>query len=234
MRGIAGQHVIVTGGGSGIGAATVRRLVEEGAVVSAWDRAAGDAITEVLDVTDEAAMRDAFADAIARSGAPAGLVNCAGILVTPATTVDQSLSEARTVFEVNTHATLLGMQLAIPAMVVRGGGAIVNVSSNAALHAHRGLAPYAASKAAVLSYTRTAAAEYGRKGVRVNAVCPGGTRTRMLEGSTAEQVAAFTASIPLGRLADPDEIAGSIVFLLSDDAAYITGATVVVDGGMTA
>jgi NAD(P)-dependent dehydrogenase (short-subunit alcohol dehydrogenase family) len=234
MRGIAGQHVIVTGGGSGIGAATVRRLQEEGAVVSAWDRVEGPGITEVLDITDEAAMRAAFAAATARSGAPAGLVNCAGILVSPAMTVDQSLPEARTVFEVNTHATLLGMQLAIPAMVEGGGGAVVNVSSNAALHAHRGLSPYAASKAAVLSYTRTAAAEYGRRGVRINAVCPGGTRTRMLEGSTPEQVAAFTASIPLGRLADPAEIAGVIVFLLSDDASYMTGATVVIDGGMTA
>jgi NAD(P)-dependent dehydrogenase (short-subunit alcohol dehydrogenase family) len=234
MRGISGQHFIVTGGGSGIGAATVRRLSEEGAAVSAWDRAPGPGITDVVDVTDEAAMREAFATATDRSGPPAGLVNCAGILVSPATTADQSLAEARTVFEVNTHATLLGLQLAIPAMVARGGGAIVNVSSNAALHAHRGLAPYAASKAAVLSYTRTAAAEYGRRGVRINAVCPGGTRTRMLEGSTPEQVAAFTASIPLGRLAEPEEIAATIVFLLSDDASYMTGATVVVDGGMTA
>lgn len=234
MRGISGGHVIVTGGGSGIGAATVRRLLEEGATVSAWDRTDGPGITEVLDVTDEAAMRDAFAAATERFGPPAGLVNCAGILVSPATTGDQSLSEARTVFEVNTHATLLGMQLALPSMVEHGGGSIVNVASNAALHAHRGLAPYAASKAAVLSYTRTAAAEYGRKGVRINAVCPGGTRTRMLESSTQEQIDAFAANIPLGRLADPDEIAAVIVFLLSSDASYMTGATVVIDGGMTA
>ncbi len=234
MRGIAGQHVIVTGGRSGIGAATVARLQEEGAVVSAWDLVEGAGITEVFDITDEGAMRAAFETAVARSGPPAGFVNCAGILADAATTVDQSLSASRAVFEVNTHATLLGLQLAVPAMIERGGGAIVNVSSNAALHAHRGLAPYAASKAAVLSYTRTAAAEYGRRGVRINAVCPGGTRTRMLEGSTPEQIAAFTSSIPLGRLADPAEIAGVIVFLLSDDASYMTGATVVIDGGMTA
>lgn len=234
MRGIAGGHVVVTGAGSGIGAATVRRLTEEGATISAWDRADGPGITEVVDVADEPAMRGAFTAASERSGPLAGLVNCAGMLVSPAFTVDQSPSEARTVFEVNTHATLLGMQLAIPSMVARGGGSIVNVSSNAALHAHRGLAPYAASKAAVLSYTRTAAAEYGRKGVRINAVCPGGTRTPMLKGSTQQQIDAFTANIPLGRLADPEEIAGAIVFLLSSDASYMTGATIVIDGGMTA
>lgn len=234
MRGITGQHVIVTGGRSGIGAATVERLLEEGAVVSSWDIVDGQGITEVLDISDEAAMRSAFAASVERSGPPGGLVNCAGILASPAMTVEQSLTEARSVFEINTHATLLGLQLAIPAMVERGGGSVVNVSSNAALHAHRGLSPYAASKAAVLSYTRTAAAEYGRRGVRINAVCPGGTRTRMLESSTPEQIAAFTSSIPLGRLADPTEIAGVIVFLLSDDASYMTGATVVIDGGMTA
>lgn len=234
MRGTSGRHFIVTGAGSGIGAATALRLAEEGAVVSAWDRADGPGITEIVDVTDETAMRAAFTTAMERAGAPAGLVNCAGILVSPANTAEQSLPESRTVFEVNTHATLLAMQIAIPTMVAEGEGSIVNVSSNAALHAHRGLAPYAASKAAVLSYTRTAAAEYGRRGVRINAVCPGGTRTRMLEGSTPEQVAAFAANIPLGRLAEPEEIAATIVFLLSDEASYITGATLVVDGGMTA
>lgn len=234
MRGLEGRTVIVTGGGSGIGAATVERLRGIGATAVAWDIAgledADPDHARTLDVTDEAAVEAGIADVVTRHGALYGFVNCAGTLGRPSRLVRQSVDEARRTFELNTHAVLAAMKHAITAMVPQEEGAIVNVASNAALQARVGLAPYSASKAATLAYTRTAAREHGRHGIRVNAVCPGGTVTPMMgrpdEGAAAE----LLETIPLGRFARPDEIAATIVFLLSEEAAYVSGATLVVDG----
>lgn len=238
MRGLAGRVVIVTGGASGIGAATVARLSEEDAVPIAWDIAAVEGAapgtSAVVDITVEAAVADVVAQVLADHGRIDGLVNCAGMLVRPARVAEQPLDHVRRVFDLNTHATLTCTQQVLPAMCDAGGGSIVNVASNAALRARPGLAPYSASKAATLAYTATAAAEYGRAGIRVNAVCPGGTVTPMMGDPDAPAVQELVARIPLRRLAEPAEIAATIAFLLSDDAAYVTGATLVVDGGETA
>ncbi len=229
--------MIVTGGASGIGAATVERLREEGATTVTWDltRAAvpDGHSAAVVDVTDEAAVAAAIDAAVERHGTIHGFVNCAGTLGAPAKLVDQDLDRVRRTFEINTHAVLTTSKHAAAAIAAAGGGAIVNVASNAALHARPGLSPYSASKAATLAYTRTAARELARSGVRVNAVCPGGTVTPMM-GSPDEGAAAdLVRTIPMRRFAEPAEIAATIAFLLSDDASYITGATLVVDGGAT-
>lgn len=237
MRGLRERCVIVTGGASGIGAATVARLRTEGAVTVAWDLSPTDApeghSSAVVDVTDEAAVSKAIEDAAERHGPLQGFVNCAGTLGHPARLVDQDLDRARRTFEINTHAVLSTMKHAAAAMAASGGGAIVNVASNAALHARPGLSPYSASKAATVAYTRTAARELARDTVRVNAVCPGGTVTPMM-GSPDEGAAAdLVRTIPLRRFADAAEIASVIAFLLSEEASYVTGAAIVVDGGAT-
>lgn len=237
MRDLQGHVIVVTGARSGIGAATVARLRDRGATTVAWDLAAPQAdpphTAAAVDVTDDAAVRRATEEVIETHGRIDGLVNCAGILGTGATVVDQPLDGARRTFEVNTHAVLSTMQQVLPHMVTVGRGAIVNVASNAALGARSGLSPYAASKSATIAYTRTAAREYGRHGIRVNAVSPGGTSTPMVGEVTEQAVEKLARSIPLGRWAEPDEIAAVIVFLLSDEASYVSGANVVVDGAAT-
>lgn len=238
MRGLAEKVVVVTGGASGIGAATVARLSQEGATPVAWDitpvEDAPAGASAVVDITDDTAVAQGIVDVLAAHGRLDGLVNCAGMLVRPARIADQELEHVRRVFELNTHAMLTCTQHAVRAMYEAGGGSIVNVASNAALRARPGLAPYSASKAAVLAYTATAAAEYGRSGIRVNAVCPGGTITPMMGDPDTPEVQELVRGIPLRRLAEPTEIAATIAFLLSEDAAYVTGATLVVDGGATA
>ena len=239
MGDLDGRVVAVTGGASGIGLATVELLRERGATTVSWDLAAAPAdpphAAAALDVTDDAAVADAVADIVAAHGRIDGLVNCAGTLGrTGDRLADQPLDAARRTFDVNTHAALSTMQQILPHMVAAEGGAVVNVASNAALGGRPGLGPYSASKAAMIAYTRTAAREYGRHGIRVNAVCPGGTATPMVGDASDEARERVTRTIPLGRWAEPAEIARTIVFLVSDEASYVSGATLVVDGGATA
>lgn len=239
MDDLDGRVVVVTGAGSGIGLATVEALRARGATTVSWDLAPAEAsaphLAAAVDVTDADAVASGVAAVAEALGRIDGLVNCAGTLGhTGDRLVEQPLARARSTFEVNTHAVVATMQQVLPHMVAAGGGAIVNVASNAALGGRPGLAPYSASKAATIAYTRTAAREYGRDGIRVNAVCPGGTATPMVGAASEEARARVTRTIPLGRWAEPEEIAATIVFLLSDAASYVSGATLVVDGGATA
>ena len=238
MRGLQDRCVIVTGGASGIGAAVTARLRAEGVTTVVWDVAAAEVpdghSAAVVDVTDEDAVARAMEAAVQRHGPLGGFVNSAGIIGPGARAAEQPLDVVRRLFDINTHGALITMKHALAAMqAAGGGGAIVQVSSNAAVHARPGLSPYSASKAAVNAYTRTAAREYGRYGIRVNAVCPGGTRTPMMGDVSEEASKALERSIPLGRFAEPEVIAGVVVFLLSEDASYLTGQSIVVDGGAT-
>jgi 2-keto-3-deoxy-L-fuconate dehydrogenase len=236
----AGRRALVTGAGSGIGEAVARGLHAEGADVVLADLAGeharavaaelGDRAEPVqLDVRDEDAVR-----AVARDLDV--LVNVAGIGSTttaPATPLDVW----EDVFAVNARGTFLCCKHAIPGMVDRGRGAIVNMASVAALVGLRNRAAYCASKGAVVALTRALAVDHVGDGIRVNAVCPGTVDSpwvRRLVEEVGESLDALRARQPLGRLGRPDEIAGAVLYLASDDAAFVTGTAFVIDGGLTA
>jgi NAD(P)-dependent dehydrogenase (short-subunit alcohol dehydrogenase family) len=240
MERFAGRVAIVTGGGSGIGRATVIRLAEEGATVVAVDvDAAGlattaDAVkveTVVGSVSDPAFAPALVADVVDRHGRLDVLANVAGILRT-AHTHEHSLELWEQVLAVNLTGTFLCAKAAIPALLESRGN-IVNVSSTAALAGHPWAAAYSASKGGVLALTRTIAIEYGQQGLRCNAVCPGSIKTPITrdfefpEGANTDLVRRMMA---LDRPRGPETVAATIAFLASDDAAHVNGEDVRVDG----
>lgn len=231
---------MVTGATGGIGAATVRRLVADGATVYAGGRnrdgqaalaAETGAHPVPFDLTDEADVRDAV------SGLELdGVVNCGGFGGEIATPQDTDIAVFDKVISINARGTLLVIKHVAPGMVERGrGGAIVNVSSQAGLVALPGHISYGSSKAAVDNITRVSALELGRHGIRVNSVNPTVVMTEMSSyyWGRPDVGPPFLDQMPLGRWATEDEIAGPIVFLLSDDAAMITGVSLPIDGGYT-
>jgi 2-keto-3-deoxy-L-fuconate dehydrogenase len=224
------SRALVTGGGSGIGAAVARRLAADGLAVIAADLAPADipgAIALQLDVRDEQQVREAMADVDV-------LVNAAGIGSTtnaPAT----ELEVWENVFAVNARGTFLCCKHAIPGMVERGGGSIVNVASVAALVGLRNRAAYSASKGAVVALTRALAVDHVGDGIRVNAVCPGTVDSpwvRRLVDEAGESLDDLKRRQPMGRLGTPEEIADSIAYLAG--AEFVTGTVLVIDGGLTA
>jgi 3alpha(or 20beta)-hydroxysteroid dehydrogenase len=240
---LAGRVALVTGGARGQGAAHAERLAREGAAVICGDvlddageetaerlRADGlDVVYRRLDVTEEADWTAAVADATER-GRLAVLVNNAGIVHVTAV-ADETLAAWNRVLAVNATGTLLGMQAAIPALRAGGGGSIINIASIFGVNGAEGYAAYAASKAAIIALTKTAALELAGDGIRVNAICPGGVSTPMNEHEREGGVIPLT---PLGRRAQPAEISSAVAFLASDDAAFVTGTELVVDGGYLA
>jgi 2-keto-3-deoxy-L-fuconate dehydrogenase len=235
-----GKRALVTGAGSGIGEAVARGLHAEGADVLLADVRAesataiaselGERATPVtLDVRDEQAVRRVTADLDV-------LANVAGIGSTT-TAPETALDTWEDVFAVNARGTFLCCKHAIPAMVARGGGSIVNMGSVAGLVGLRNRAAYCASKGAVIALTRALAIDHVADGVRVNAVCPGTVDSpwvRRLVDDVGESLDALRARQPMGRLGTPDEIAAAVLYLASDDAAFVTGTALVIDGGLTA
>jgi NAD(P)-dependent dehydrogenase (short-subunit alcohol dehydrogenase family) len=229
-------RALVTGAGSGIGAAVARRLAADGAEVIVADvsLAAAEAVAAELggralqlDVRDEAQVAPAMADLDL-------LVNVAGIGSTTSAP-DTSLAVWEDVFAVNARGTFLCCKHAIPGMVARGGGSIVNVSSVAALIGLRNRAAYSASKGAVISLTRALAVDHVADGIRVNAVCPGTVDSpwvRRLVEDQGESLDALRLRQPMGRLGTPEEIADAIAYLAA--AEFVTGSVLVIDGGLTA
>ena len=239
---------LITGAGSGLGQAAARILAGRGARVVVADvddgggdttvlqckEAGGDAVFVHTDVTREDDVAAAVATAVDTWGRLDAAVNNAGTTGPTKPVADYTLEEWNAVVALNLTGVFLGLKHEIPQMVAQGGGAIVNTSSGAGLVGFAGLPGYVASKHGVLGLTKAAALEYVTAGVRVNAVCPGSTRTPMLEGwmgGNPEIERAMEQSAPIGRLARPDEIAEAMVWLLSDAASFVVGHAFAVDGG---
>jgi NAD(P)-dependent dehydrogenase (short-subunit alcohol dehydrogenase family) len=248
--GFQGQVAVVTGGAGGIGRATAKLLAAGGArvlVADVKDREGRETIEQIAaaggiaayrraDVTVEAEVEALVAAAIDTYGRLDIGVNNAGIVGAPARVAELSVADWRRTIDVNLHGVFLCMRAEIPRLLAGGGGAIVNTSSAAGLMGFPGLAAYVASKHGVVGLTRSAALEHARDGIRINAVCPGGVRTPMLEAFAGSETAieAMGRTAPMHRLAQPEEIAAAIVWLCSDAASFVTGTALSVDGGVMA
>ena len=245
MGRLDGRAAVITGGSGGIGWATARRFVAEGAAVVAADiddeRGAalvadlGDAVSFAhTDVTDAEQVHAAVATCLERHGRIDVLFNNAATS-TGGYVADLDIDGWRHSLDIMLTGPLHGMQAALPHMVEQGSGSIVNTSSVYGIVTGAANAPYASAKAGLINLTRTAAVEYGRLGVRVNAICPGVVETPMFEQvlaigmTTREEVAAKHA---IGRTIRPEEVANLVLFLGSDESSAITGQAIVIDGGL--
>ncbi len=252
MRGLKGKTVVVTGGGGGIGGATCRRFAEAGARVAvldvdepaahrtAQDIAAGGGTAQafVCDITDHAAVVRTIAAVEAALGPIDVLVNNAGWdvfrLFKDTTPEDwQKLIAVNLIGALNLHHAVL------PGMLARRAGRIVNISSDAGRVGSSGEAVYAACKAGLIGFSKTLAREHARHGITVNVVCPGVTNTKLYQnykagaGNPQKLDEVFRRAIPLGRIGEPEDLPGAILFFASDDAAFVTGQVISVSGGLT-
>ncbi len=252
---LKGKTAVVTGGGAGIGRATALTFAAEGAKVVVSDitidggnetvnlieKAGGTALFVAADVSRADDVKSLMAKAVTAFGKIDCAVNNAGIEGQIAPFADQTEDNFDAIMRVNLKGTFLCMQAEIAAMLKTWGGAIVNLSSIAGLIGFGGLSPYVASKHGVIGLTKNAALEYATSGIRVNAVCPGGIATRMLD-SLADQATEGAQSAkemmdplhPMGRIGTPQEVADLIVWLCSPRAGFMTGTAIPIDGGYVA
>lgn len=250
-RSLAGEVAIVTGGTRGIGRSVVELFLAEGARVVMCGRdgdvgraletelASDDVVFVQADVAEQIDVERVALRCRERFGAATVLINNAGVNANY-DAASMTVDEWDRFFAIDLKASWLGVRAVVPDMVAAGRGAIVNVSSIHGFATLPGFFPYAAAKSGLVGLTRSLACDYGPSGIRVNCVAPGFTRTRLVQESidrhhdreAAERQ--MVAGVALGRIADPHEVAQAIRFLASDEASYITGASLLVDGGLTA
>jgi NAD(P)-dependent dehydrogenase (short-subunit alcohol dehydrogenase family) len=245
---------LITGGGSGLGRAIAERFAQEGARVAVIGRrpeslaatvagitaGGGEALAVVKDVSVPAMAMASVAEVVAQWARVDILVNNAGI-VDRQTCTEASVEDWDRVMNVNLRAVFVMCKAVIPHMIDGGGGAIVNIASISAVRGQGGACSYSASKAGMINFARTIANDYGGSGIRANNILPGLvetelSRSRLREGETWDEVMAenFIPHYPLGRVGQPSDIANAALFLASDEAAWITGADLAVDGGYLA
>jgi 2-hydroxycyclohexanecarboxyl-CoA dehydrogenase len=252
MHRFEGRTVVVTGGGGGIGGAACRRFAAEGARVAVLDMnaeaaekvaagirdAGGSALAIRCDITDRASVDAAVARTEAELGAIDVLVNNAGWDIFRPFTKTEPAQWDRLI-AINLTGALHMHHAVLPGMAARKSGRIVNVASDAARVGSSGEAVYAACKGGLVAFSKTIAREHARHGITVNVVCPGPTDTALFAeykegaGNPEKLIEAFTRAIPLGRIGQPDDLPGAIVFFASDDARYVTGQVLSVSGGLT-
>ena len=237
---------LITGAGSGIGRASAERFAAEGAqvvavdlkgaadTVAAIEAAGGEGLALITDVADEDAVAAMAEVALERFGEVDVLMNNAGILDDYLAAADTPTSVWDRVLGVNLFAQFFTARALLPQMVERGDGAIINVASTAGLNGGNGGATYTTSKHAVIGFTRQLCFDYARQGIRANVICPGAVETGMTKEIFASPDAAVMAAVesaPIGRWAQPEELANAALFLASDEASFVNGAVYVVDGG---
>lgn len=248
-EGFEGKAVLVTGGGYGIGRAAALGFARRGAKVAVADidikngketvrrikEAGGDAVFVKADVSQEAEVEALIKKTVETYGKLDCAFNNAGIHKVFVSTVDFTEKDWNEMIDINLKSVWLCMKYEIPEMLKQGKGAIVNTSSAAGLIAAPSNPAYPASKHGVVGLTKSTAVEFARRGIRVNCVCPGPTRTGMHDSLVAiapQIVEAMNMKVPMGRIAEPEEVAAAAVWLCSDEASYITGHALPVDGGL--
>jgi NAD(P)-dependent dehydrogenase (short-subunit alcohol dehydrogenase family) len=246
---LSGKVAVITGAGRGIGRATALAFARRGAVVVAANRrnADGESLTAEIaaaggsahfvatDVAAPQQIRQLMDETVARYGRIDIVFNNAGYQEPRALVADAPENRFDKVFHTNVQSVWLGMKYALAHMLPNGGGAIVNCASVSGLrNPNPGLSLYSASKAAVISLTRSAAVEYAEKGVRINAVAPGRIVTDMMLGSQIMDMSAVAAGLPLRRMGRPEEVAEAVVWLASDAASFVVGHVLCTDGGFMA
>lgn len=250
MRGLEGKRVIVTGGGSGIGREICLRFAEEGSEVAIFDlnlagaeetarsigEAGGKAKAYEVNIADRAAV-DAALAAVEAGGGVDALVNNAG-WDRPIPFLQTDGDFWKKIIDINLYGPLNMHHAVLPGMVANGGGAIVNIASDAGRVGSSGEAVYSACKGGIIAFSKTISREYARKNIRVNTVCPGPTDTKLLEEfRTGDKdggiLEAMKKVIPMRRIGQPSDYPGIVCFLASDDASFILGQTISVSGGLT-